>query len=83
MPSRSRERWGELGALAGPSGVHPEGNGDEENMGRIYLVETGKAPEGACVDTHRRVQGTLEVTSSLLSILLFFLKIHSGEDADT
>lgn len=41
-------------------------------MGRIYLVEPGKAAERACAN--RGVQGTLEGVGSLLSVLLFSLK---------
>ena len=70
MPYRSRERKRETVALARNSRMHREGNGVEEKMVRISLVETGKATETACTNTHPKVQGTLEMMSSILSVLL-------------
>lgn len=72
-----RERKRETVALARNSRMHREGNGVEEKMVRISLVETGKATETACTNTHPKVHGTLEMMSSLLK------KNHSGEDANT
>ena len=84
MPYRSRERKRETVALARNSRMHREGNGVEEKMVRISLVETGKATETACTNTHPKVQGTLEMMSSILSVLLLKKKkIHSGEDVNT